>query len=268
MVIPIGSFFLIKHMKTLLLEKISKNTMIKMMRRLYRYMKKRLKKIDRDPKVYFNENKYNADDMLGKTGYYNPKTEEIHLFITDRHPKDILRSFAHEVIHHEQNCSGYTATVDMSITTQPDYASKDKGLRKAEKDAFTRGNIIFRDWTDKLKKKRSEGERIMSEQKNKKKKKKLNAVEKAKQLAAKDAAEQYRHITGADVKDLKDDPDYSNTPKNKKNKNLKESKNNDSTIHPELFEQKERLLKDAFQKRENKIFEELMKQWTKNNGNK
>lgn len=220
------------------------------MKQLYKYMKKRLKKIDRDPKIFFNENQHNADDIIGKTGFYDPKSEEIHLFITDRHAKDVLRSFAHEVVHHEQNCSGYTATVDMSKTTLPDYASHDKGLRKAEKDAFTRGNLIFRDWTDSLKAKREKGERIMAE--GKKMKKKLSEVEKAKKLARQHARKHMKHSSGKDVKDLK-----KAIGEQEHVEKLEENK----TPHPELFEKKERLMKDAFQKRDEIVYQQLLEKF-------
>ena len=142
--------------KMLLLEKISNEEMIDRMKELYSFALKKLPKIDRKPKIVLEKDKKNAEDFFGKTGFYDPKIDEIHLFITDRHPKDVLRSFAHELVHHEQNCSGYTATVDMSKTHEADYASKDPKLREAERDAFERGNMIFRDWTDSIKAKRED----------------------------------------------------------------------------------------------------------------
>lgn len=48
----------------------------------------------------------NASKLLGKTGYYDPNSMEIHIFTTGRHPKDILRSIAHELVHHMQNDKG------------------------------------------------------------------------------------------------------------------------------------------------------------------
>ena len=55
------------------------------------------------PIINFAEDQDNAKDMVGKTGYYDPSTKEITVFITNRHPKDIMRTVAHEVIHHAQN---------------------------------------------------------------------------------------------------------------------------------------------------------------------
>ena len=48
----------------------------------------------------------NANDILGKTAYYNPENCSITLFTLGRHPKDILRSYAHEMIHRIQDNEG------------------------------------------------------------------------------------------------------------------------------------------------------------------
>ncbi len=87
--------------------------------------------------------------MFGKTGFYNPETKTIVLFIDGRHPKDILRSFAHELVHHEQECLGKNKNLDLELTSKdPAYATNNKGLREMEREAFEKGNLIFRDWCD------------------------------------------------------------------------------------------------------------------------
>ena len=48
----------------------------------------------------------NAKNPLGKTAYYEPGKMKITLFVDKRHVKDILRSMAHELVHHAQNCRG------------------------------------------------------------------------------------------------------------------------------------------------------------------
>ena len=62
--------------------------------------------IDNPYSVYFVEDKDNASDALGKTAMYNPSTNSVYVYVTNRHPKDILRSIAHELMHHKQNCDG------------------------------------------------------------------------------------------------------------------------------------------------------------------
>ena len=62
--------------------------------------------IDKPYSVYFVEDKHNAADALGRTAMYNPSTNSVYVYVTNRHPKDILRSIAHELVHHKQHCNG------------------------------------------------------------------------------------------------------------------------------------------------------------------
>lgn len=135
-------------MKILLNEKIDHNELIDNIQEFYSYAKKKLN-LNKSPKLFFKVDQKNADNILGKTGYYDTSCEGIFLYITDRHPKDIIRSFAHELIHHQQKIKGMFDDTDTSITVNdPSYAIHDKKLRMMEKDAFKRGNMLFRDWTD------------------------------------------------------------------------------------------------------------------------
>ncbi len=135
-------------MKILLNEKIDHNELIDNIQEFYSYAKKKLN-LDKSPKLFFKIDQKNADNILGKTGYYDTNGEAIYLYITDRHPKDIIRSFAHELIHHQQKINGMFDDTDTSITvSDPSYALHNKKLRMMEKDAFKRGNMLFRDWTD------------------------------------------------------------------------------------------------------------------------
>ena len=61
---------------------------------------------EKPPTLFLNSDMENATNMLGKTAYYDPNQEEIHVYTTDRHPKDIMRSISHELVHHNQNCQG------------------------------------------------------------------------------------------------------------------------------------------------------------------
>lgn len=138
-------------MSELLTEQISHDDLKTYIKAFYKYAKKALN-IDRDPRIFFRRNQQNADNFIGKTGYYDPQKEEIHLFITDRHAKDIVRSFAHELIHHLQKLTGMTDQIDMSTTGKdPAYSLHDDLLRAMEAHAFKDGNLTFRDWTDKMK---------------------------------------------------------------------------------------------------------------------
>mgnify|MGYP003114215832 CR=1 FL=1 len=62
--------------------------------------------IEKPYSVYFVDDKVNAADPLGRTAMYNPSTSSVYVYATNRHFKDILRSIAHELMHHKQNCDG------------------------------------------------------------------------------------------------------------------------------------------------------------------
>lgn len=83
------------------------------------------------------------DGLFIKTGYYLPGEKKVVLFCKDRHPKDILRSYAHEMIHHMQNLNGD----DLNFTSEDDVKDNDK-LEKLESEAYLKGNIYFRKWTE------------------------------------------------------------------------------------------------------------------------
>ena len=105
------------------------------------------------PILNFVEDEENAKDMFGRTAHYNPNTSEITVYISGRHPKDIMRSVAHEVVHHAQNCRG---EFDNAFNLgEEGYAQSNNHLRKMEKQAYLLGNMLFRDWEDNLKKQRN-----------------------------------------------------------------------------------------------------------------
>lgn len=100
------------------------------------------------PKVQLKNDPAEAEGLFGKTGYYDPNAKCIVLYIHGRHPKDVLRSYAHEMIHHDQNISGKMTAEVMGDDNDPKYAQNNPHLRKLEEDAYLRGNMMFRDWTD------------------------------------------------------------------------------------------------------------------------
>ena len=100
------------------------------------------------PKVFLRKDKENAKKIFGRTAYYDPEESTIVVFITNRHPKDILRSYCHELIHHIQNERGDLAKGDAS---DPQYAQKDDHMRKMEMEAYLKGNLLLRDFEDNFK---------------------------------------------------------------------------------------------------------------------
>lgn len=115
---------------------------------LYQYLKSQLD-FQQDIKLILKKDSENAKNLLGTTGYYNPNDYTVCLFTTQRHPKDILRSFAHEIIHHSQNCRG--DDFQANSTQDPNYAQNNNYLREREREAYELGNILFRDWEDNYK---------------------------------------------------------------------------------------------------------------------
>ena len=104
--------------------------------------------ISTTPKLVLKHDKENASKTLGSTAYYDPENLTIALYITGRHPKDVLRSFAHELIHHVQNERGDLHIGDAS---NPQYAQQDDHLRNMEKEAYLEGNLLMRDFEDNFK---------------------------------------------------------------------------------------------------------------------
>ena len=97
------------------------------------------------PKViFYHSEKSNAKNFFGKTAYYNPETKTIVLYTEGRHPKDIVRSFSHEMIHHIQNLEDRLGDI---MTTN---TNEDEDLDAIEREAYQEGNMIFRNWTDSI----------------------------------------------------------------------------------------------------------------------
>ena len=86
----------------------------------------------------------NAEDFFGKTAYYDPNEQLIVLYTHGRHPKDIARSYAHEMIHHIQNLEGRLGNITTTNTQEDDH------LNNIEAEANLKGTMTFRNWTDSL----------------------------------------------------------------------------------------------------------------------
>lgn len=98
--------------------------------------------------IVFQSDQDNSLKMLGKTAFYDPEAHSVTLYIDNRHPKDVMRSLSHELVHHAQNCRGDFTDGD---ATPMGYAQSDPHLRDMEREAYTKGNLIFRDFEDLIK---------------------------------------------------------------------------------------------------------------------
>lgn len=95
--------------------------------------------------IFIEDDTKNAKDLLGKTAYYNPNDKSITLYTLNRHPKDILRSYAHEMIHHKQNLEGKLTDIEGHNINEDDY------LKELEREAYEYGNgMYFRGWENSL----------------------------------------------------------------------------------------------------------------------
>lgn len=101
--------------------------------------------IDPAPKIEFINSLEEASNIFGKTGQYDPNTFTISLFVEGRHPKDVLRTFTHEMIHHIQNIEGRLPDITTTNTNE------DQSLNEMEQEAYLEGNMVFRMWEDKTK---------------------------------------------------------------------------------------------------------------------
>ena len=109
------------------------------------YMLEQGRNIKPLPKLEFVDgDTENASDFFGKTAYYDPNTQTIVLYTEGRHPKDIVRSYAHEMVHHTQHLEDRLENINTTNTTEDD------NLSNIEKEAYTDGNMTFRNWTDTL----------------------------------------------------------------------------------------------------------------------
>ena len=104
---------------------------------------------DRPVKIRFVSDQANAGDVLGKTAHYNPSIDEIAVYVDERHPKDIMRSVSHELVHHSQNCRGEFDGAT-TLGEQP-YMQTSEHLNEMERQAYEVGNMTFRTWEDNYK---------------------------------------------------------------------------------------------------------------------
>jgi hypothetical protein len=123
----------------------SENDYPYLMKSLTEYMLDKGMNIRPLPKVKFvNDDVENARDFFGKTAYYDPNNRVIVLYTMDRHPKDVMRSYAHEMVHHMQNLEDRLGNIQTQDTNE------DGDLPEIEREAYEKGNMTFRNWTDTL----------------------------------------------------------------------------------------------------------------------
>jgi hypothetical protein len=93
---------------------------------------------------FIEDDKENAVNILGRTAHYDPNISCITLYTYGRHPKDVLRSYAHEMIHHIQNLEGRIQGIKGHNINEDEY------LKELELEAYSKGNMCFRSWENSL----------------------------------------------------------------------------------------------------------------------
>ncbi len=99
-------------------------------------------------RVVLRHDPENAKVLLGMTAHYSPAENKIVIYTTNRQPKDCMRSLAHELVHHAQNCRG---EFDNAGPATEGYMQNNEHLRLMEKEAYLEGNCLLRDWEDGIK---------------------------------------------------------------------------------------------------------------------
>lgn len=117
-------------------------------------------KIDPLPSVQLVDSsnvKNSRSDLLISTGGYIPVLNSIVLYIDNRHIKDILRSYCHELIHHNQNLEN--SDYLKRVLGRPDDLVDNAQLEDIEGDAYLRGNLLFRKFTEWFKRQQQKQEK-------------------------------------------------------------------------------------------------------------
>ena len=135
------------------MKQYTKQTVLFWIKQIFEFFKAQNIQIEPLPKIEIvdgSEQKNDISDILIATGGYEPISQTIFLFIDNRHIKDVLRSFCHELVHH------------MQWLDNPDYIRRvyrtekilgNAELEEIESEAYLKGNVLFRKFTESLQKK-------------------------------------------------------------------------------------------------------------------
>jgi len=174
------------------------NILEKLVGQFYPYAHKTMG-FNKPASIVFSSDVENAQNPLGKTAHYNPNINEITVYIDYRHPKDIMRSLSHELVHHTQNCRGEFAD---GAVTEEGYAQTNPHLREMEREAYELGNLCFRDWENQYNINLQENKKMNEETLKKEIKAMLEEI-----LAEEEVTEETEIAEGADSDEESDDKD-------------------------------------------------------------
>lgn len=126
----------------------------KLIRAFYPFAKQHIG-FNKPVRLFLRHDPHNALDPLGKTAYYDPEQMSVTLYVSGRHPKDVVRSLAHELIHHKQNCDGRLTNINTDNITE------DQHLEELESEAYKDGNVCFRSWEDMYKAHKTDSQKVL-----------------------------------------------------------------------------------------------------------
>lgn len=237
----------------------NKTVIAELLKDFYPFVKKELG-FNKPVRVFLTKDIQNAQDPMGKTAFYDPENMEVKLFYVDRHPKDVLRSFAHELMHHKQNCDGrLTGEVGEGTVEQ------NENLASLEEEANMAGFLV-RKWEDRRKMQKDayltygqakeEGEYMQEAKKKSKKKAKIKKKPNPWAICTAQVGREDEDKYEKCVLSVKDQYDI-------KKENIQESKMpRNPDLERDLGDLKEKdTIKDHYSRRAERVFDKLSERW-------
>ena len=121
---------------------VSENNILPYIASLSEFMHESGTKVKPYPKVILSKDKSNATDPFGKTAFYDHSLKEVTLYTEGRHIKDVLRSFAHEMVHHSDN---------LKSPIREGMPRRIRSFVISKREPISLVYMRFRDWEDSIK---------------------------------------------------------------------------------------------------------------------
>lgn len=97
------------------------------------------------PSITFDPAPVSRFDVFARTGHYDFTKDEITLRTDNRHAKDIMRTFCHELVHAWQYRRDPEGYMEFDKTGN---LKDNPELLEYEREAYEKGNVLFRMWTE------------------------------------------------------------------------------------------------------------------------
>ena len=100
---------------------------------------------EKAPKIVFDAAPVSRFDVFAPTGHYDFTKDEITLKTDNRHAKDIMRTLCHELVHAWQYRNDPKGFTEFSKAGK---LKDNPELLEFEREAYEKGNVLFRMWTE------------------------------------------------------------------------------------------------------------------------